>query len=297
MSATSPSSRPGDTGGHGRTAIQDPVVDKIVAHVERVGAHGVPAEVRSAAKSLIADTLAVGVAGRSTPWRGEILDMLARIGGAGEATVFGSGERLPLVHASMLNAYQIHGQEFDCVHDAAVVHPMAAVLPVLLGWAEREGGVSGALLLRAIVLAVDVAATLGLCSRAPMRFFRPANAGGFGATIGLAMLAGLDADRLRDAMGIYYGQCAGTMQAHSEGAPQLANANGICGPQSSSRGATCRDLAPPLEGISAISRCLTVRPIRCPLRISAHLGASLKSATNRFPVGARRMGASMLCSA
>jgi len=28
--------------------------------------------------------------------------------------------------------------------------------------------------------------------------------------------------RLRDAIGIYYGQCAGTMQAHAEGTPQLA---------------------------------------------------------------------------
>src|SRR6202008_5177246 len=76
--------------------------------------------------------------------------------------------------------------------------------------------------IRAVVVAVDVAATLGLCSRAPMRFFRPANAGGLGATVGLAMLVGLDSEQLRDAIGIYYGQCAGTMQAHSEGTPQLA---------------------------------------------------------------------------
>ena len=202
--------------------MQDPVVDKIVAHVERVGQHGVPHAARAAAKAFIADTLAVGVAGTSTPWRAEVLDMLADSGGAGEAVVFGGGERLPLAHAAMLNAYQIHGQEFDCVHEAAVVHPMAAVLPVLLGWVEREGEVSGARLLRAVVVAVDVGATLGLCSRAPMRFFRPANASGFGATVGLAMLAGLDAEQLRDAIGTYYGQCAGTMQAHSEGTPQLA---------------------------------------------------------------------------
>jgi len=122
----------------------------------------------------------------------------------------------------MLNAYQVHSQEFDCVHEAAVVHPMAAALPALLGWAEREGGVSGARLIRAVVVAVDVAATLGLCSRAPMRFFRPANAGGFGATVGLAMLAALEGERLRDAIGIYYGQCGGTMQAHAEASPQLA---------------------------------------------------------------------------
>jgi 2-methylcitrate dehydratase PrpD len=202
--------------------VRDPIVDRIVAHVERVTEHGVPEAIRAAAKTFIADTLAVGVAGRLTPWCGEIVDMLAGISGAPEATVFGGAEQFPLVHAAMLNAYQTHGQEFDCVHEGAVVHPMAATLPALLGWAEREGGVSGARLIRAVVVAVDAAATLGLCSRAPMRFFRPANAGGFGATVSLAMLTGLDGEQLRDAIGIYYGQCAGTMQAHSEGTPQLA---------------------------------------------------------------------------
>jgi aconitate decarboxylase len=38
----------------------------------------------------------------------------------------------------------------------------------------------------------------------------------------LALLAGLDGDQTRHALGIYYGQCAGTMQAHIEGTPQLA---------------------------------------------------------------------------
>ena len=181
-----------------------------------------PKDARAAAKSFIADTVAVAAAGVAAPWRREILRLLAGGAGAAEATAFGTGERLPLAHAAMLNAYQVHSQEFDCVHEAAVVHPMAAALPALLGWAEREGGVSGARLIRAVVVAVDVAATLGLCSRAPMRFFRPANAGGFGATVGLAMLAGLEGERLRDAIGIYYGQCGGTMQAHAEASPQLA---------------------------------------------------------------------------
>jgi len=107
--------------------VQDPVVDKIVAHVESVAEHGVPSAARAAAKTFIADTLAVGIAGRLTPWRGEILDMLTGPGGVEEATVFCGGERLPLMHSAMLNAYQIHGQEFDCVHEAAVVHPMATV--------------------------------------------------------------------------------------------------------------------------------------------------------------------------
>src|SRR5260370_20460378 len=67
------------------SAMQDPVVDKIVEHIERAAEHGVPEAARAAAKTFIADTLAVGIAGSKTPWRGEILDRLADIGGGGEA--------------------------------------------------------------------------------------------------------------------------------------------------------------------------------------------------------------------
>src|SRR4029077_16618836 len=104
--------------------------------------------------------------------------------------------------AAMVNAYQIHSQEFDCVHEGAVVHPLAAILPSLLGWAAREGGISGDKLLRAAIAGVDVAVTLGLCSRAPMRFFRPANCGGFGAVAGPPLLAGVGDGRDRTARGL-----------------------------------------------------------------------------------------------
>src|SRR5438270_1915397 len=200
----------------------DGVVDKIVTHLTRIAAGEVPEAARAAAKTFVADTLGVGIAGVAAPWRHAVLDMARASGGAAEATVWGSGEKLPLAQAAMVNAYQIHSQEFDCVHEGAVVHPMAAILPCLLGWAEREGGVSGERLIRAVIAGVDVAVNLGLCSHAPMRFFRPANCGGFGATAALALFAGLDEKQTRDALGIYYGQCAGTMQAHVEASPQLA---------------------------------------------------------------------------
>src|SRR5437868_11006540 len=202
--------------------MQDMVVDKIVAHLAPVAAGEVPEAAHAAAKRFIADTLGVGMSGASASWRHAVLDMARASGGAAEATVWGSGEKLPLAQAAMVNAYQIHSQEFDCMHEGAVVHPMAAILPCLLGWAEREGNVSGERLIGAVIAGVDVAVNLGLSSRAPMRFFRPANCGGFGATAALALFAGLDEKQTRDALGIYYGQCAGTMQAHVEASPPLA---------------------------------------------------------------------------
>ena len=200
--------------------MDDPAVDKIVAYLALVATGEMPDTAQAAARIFITDALGVGAAGVHAPWRSQVLDM-AR-GGPGDATVWGGGERLPLAAAAMVNAFQVHAQEYDPVHEGAVVHPLAAVLAGALGWAERQGGIPGEKLLRAVVAGTDVAATLGLCSRAPMRFFRPANCSGFGAVAALALLADLDEGQTRDALGIYYGQCAGTMQAHIEASPQLA---------------------------------------------------------------------------
>jgi 2-methylcitrate dehydratase PrpD len=121
----------------------------------------------------------------------------------------------------VVNAYQIHALEWDCVHEPAVVHPMATLLSAIVAAAERRGArgqpVSGEELILATALGVEVACTIGAASRSPMRFFRPATAGGFGVVAGAGKMAGLDTRALVDAFGILYGQTSGTLQAHLEG--------------------------------------------------------------------------------
>ena len=141
--------------------MKDPVVDKIVAHIARVAAGEIPAAARTAAKAFIADSLGVGIAGAAAPWRREVLDMAAASGGHPQATVWGSGDKLPLPAAAMVNGYQMHALEFDCVHEGAVVHAMSAILPSLLGWAERDRTISGERLIRA---GYEVAPQVG-CTR------------------------------------------------------------------------------------------------------------------------------------
>src|ERR687891_647213 len=103
------------------------------------------------------------------------------------------GGALPAPAAAMCNGFQIHNSEYDCVHEAAVVHPMAVLLAATMAHAERAGGVSGRDLLSAIALGVDVAAGLGVASKAPLRFFRPATAGALAATAAIGRLRGFDA--------------------------------------------------------------------------------------------------------
>jgi aconitate decarboxylase len=115
----------------------------------------------------------------------------------------------------------MHNQEFDCLHEPAVVHAMASVLPASLAAAENRGGINGRELITAIATGVDIAASLGLASRAGFRFFRPATAGGFGAVAAAGRLFGLNEAALAGAFAWQLAQVSGTMQAHREGSPIL----------------------------------------------------------------------------
>jgi 2-methylcitrate dehydratase PrpD len=192
------------------------------AHVVGSRYDDLPVEAVAAAKTFILDSFGVGVAGSAGPWASELVETAARWGSGADARVWVSGAALPAPAAALCNGYQIHNSEYDCVHERAVVHPMAVLLAATMADAERAGGVSGRGLLGALALGVDVAAGLGLASRAPLRFFRPATAGAFGATAALGKLRGFDAGILTHAFGIAYGQLCGTMQAHAEGSPLLA---------------------------------------------------------------------------
>ena len=175
------------------------------------------------------DSLAVGIAGSGpqVPLTRVVRDSAAGYGRGTQARVWVSGEALPAASAAMVNGYQVHSEEFDCVHMPAVVHPMAVIIASLVAAAERranEDGVAvdGRALIAALNVAVDVATLLGISARAPMRFFRPAMCGALGAAAGIAHLYGADEALLRRMLGLTYSHLSGTMQAHVEGSPALA---------------------------------------------------------------------------
>lgn len=193
------------------------VGERLAAHVAGLCFADLPASAVAAAKVFVLDTLGVAVSGSSAAGMAALRGAAARWGAGDEATVWGTGLRVPATTATFLNATHAHNQEFDCLHEQAVVHLMATLLPATLAWAERQGGVSGQALITALAAGADVSAGLGLASTAEFRFFRPAVAGGFGALAGCAKLAGLSAGAMAGAFGLHYAQTSGTMQPHTEG--------------------------------------------------------------------------------
>jgi 2-methylcitrate dehydratase PrpD len=200
---------------------QPDAAHSLAAHAAGLRFADIPPEAVAKAKIFILDALGVGIAGGSVPEAAPLLATV-RVWEQGNAvTVWGTHERLAPGAAALVNAFQIHCQEYDNLHEGAVLHSMATLLPVVLAEAEIRGGVSGAELITAVVAGVDVACSLGLAARQGWRFFRPATSGGFGAVAGLARLRGFDAARTLVAFGMQLGQASGTMQAHTEGSPLL----------------------------------------------------------------------------
>jgi aconitate decarboxylase len=209
--------------------MNDPIdrIELLIAHLDsHRDPQTVPAAARSVARKFMFDSIGVALAGGAVPQSALVLNAARSWGSGVDARVWGSAQRLPAPSAAMVNAFHIHNQEFDCVHERAVVHPMAVILATLFAVAERESvrqkNISGAAFLAALALAVDVATTIGMCATKPLRFFRPAMCGCLGAAAGAALLKGLNKEQMRDAFGIAYSQLAGTMQAHVEGTPALA---------------------------------------------------------------------------
>ncbi|MFV3126608.1 MmgE/PrpD family protein [Niveispirillum sp. KHB5.9] len=194
----------------------------LARHALSVEWAALPAGAQDAVRIFLLDTLGVGIAGARAPFAAQIGAVTQGWGNGGPAPVLGRAAILSAPQAAFINAYQIHAQEFDCVHEPAVVHPLATVLAALMADTARQPlPVTGAEFGAAMAAGVDIAATLGVAAKTGVKFFRPATAGIFGCVAAMARLRRLDVATTQSAFGHALAFASGTMQAHVEGKPGL----------------------------------------------------------------------------
>lgn len=198
--------------------MQD-AIEAFADHVITTEGKDIADEAWLAAKTYILDTIGVGLAGSTGPYVKELMDAYPS---GGPCRVLGQKGGYAPADAALLNGYQIHNSEFDCVHEKAVIHTMTVLMSVLLAEADRRGKIDGANLIRASILGVDVACNLGVACSTGLQFFRPATAGTFAAIAAMGAVRRYDKDTLLRAFALGYSQLCGTMQAHTEGSPILA---------------------------------------------------------------------------
>jgi 2-methylcitrate dehydratase PrpD len=184
-------------------------------------AHTLPATIRADTERLLADTLAVGAAGAASPAAHSVRDAVLGWGEGKDARALGLPGRLPAPSAAFFNGFAIHCLEWDAVHETAVVHALSVVVAAVGAAIDRRGGCDADEALTAIAVGVDIASGLGIAATSPLKFFRPATAGGIGAALAVARIDGLARAQFDDVLGLAYSACAGTMQAHVEGSVAL----------------------------------------------------------------------------
>ena len=171
----------------------------------------IPAAVRYEAKRSILNALGCSFGAASHPDLDALIKLLSTLSGPAQAAVFGRAERLDLLNAAFVNAVAANLLDFDDTHLATVIHPSAPVAPPLFSLAEQRG-LSGAQLLHAFVLGVEIECRLGN-SVSPDHYARgwhiTATCGVFGAAAASARLIGLDAAATAHAIGIAASQSAG----------------------------------------------------------------------------------------
>lgn len=180
----------------------------------------IPAAVRERARIQILDGLGVGFASNAYPFADKTIAGVAALGGAGDCTVLGRREQLPVRDAALANGILIHGLDFDDTHLASIVHATAACLPCALSLSEVLD-LHGRDLLTAYVAGMEVAIRIGAAVKGGFHhagYHATGVISHFSSAVIASKLLGLSVDQIVSAQGIVSSSAAGLQVFLEEGA-------------------------------------------------------------------------------
>lgn len=185
--------------------LELPTVSETLSEwAESLEYEAIPTEFRESAKLDILDMLGCGFFGSTLPWVKISAEMVKDWGGQPEATIWGHAKKVPAVNAVLANAHAVNSFEFDDTYVPTGIHPGALVVTSALAAAESTGAITGKEFIVAVVAGHEVSARvrLGLGWSVLHGWNSTAICSTFGAAVASALILGLDADGISDAMGI-----------------------------------------------------------------------------------------------
>lgn len=194
-----------------KTDVTPSLTAALAHHAGAVRFDQLPASVVERARHCLLDWLGCTLAGSREPLSAILRDEAADEGGAGRATLLGTGVRTGVQQAALVNGAASHALDFDDVAVAMTGHPSVPVWPAVLALGEARGA-DGGDLLAAFVAGVEVECLAGLAV-SPGHYVRGFHATGtlgtFGAAAACANLLALDPGRTAVALGIAGTSAAG----------------------------------------------------------------------------------------
>ncbi len=184
------------------------------------------------ARFSLLDWMACGIAAINEPVSRKLHKLAEDEGGNPASSLFGGG-KAPSRMAALVNGTTSHALDYDDTHFAHVGHLSVGIYPAALAVAE-ETGATASQLLEAFLVGAESAIRIGMVlgrSHYNHGFHQTATAGAFGATVASGRLYGLNADQMRNALGLCATRASGLKsQFGTMGKPYnagLAAANGV----------------------------------------------------------------------
>jgi 2-methylcitrate dehydratase PrpD len=244
----------------------------------------IPAAVRADASRALLNFVAAALGGSQDEAIGRAAAVLGPFSGPAQATVIGRAERFDMLTAAFLNAASGNVLDFDDTHPPTVIHPTSPVAPVLLALCETER-LSGAELLHALVLGIEVACRLGnavTLQHYVRGWHSTSTCGAVGAAAAAAKALGLDTERTAWALGHGANQACGLVESLGSMAKSVsvgnAARNGLVSALLARAGYAASEKT--LEGPRGFVRVLGEGPELAAL--TADLGSRWEAAANRL---------------
>ncbi len=195
----------------------------IANHLVATKYNDIPSEATEAAKKEVLDSLATALGGTTKPGVPQLVHLAQEWGGTPQSSIFGYGMKCPAPVAAQVNGTMIHALDYDDGHPVSLTHVGCVAVSTCFAAAERMGNVDGKDFLAAIALGGDFVCRMGLASKpggsALGAGWHPTTLFGFLSAAGMAgKILKLDAEKMLDALGLAYHQCAGAGTGVGDGA-------------------------------------------------------------------------------
>ncbi|MBP1707627.1 MAG: PrpD [Chloroflexi bacterium] len=222
---------------------------ELIRNFKRTKFEDLPKEAVDMAKNEVLDSLATALGGAAQPGVPELVSIVKEWGGKKQSTIIAYGVKCPAPNAAQVNSTMIHALDFDDGNPAALVHTGCVAVSTCFAAAERMGTISGKEFITALALGSDLMSRLSLATRPGTNLlnagWHPTTLNGFLAAAAMAgRVMNLDENKMINALGIAYHQCAGNLQAVKDGAltkrmgPGLASRGGLLAALMAERGIT-----------------------------------------------------------
>ncbi len=186
---------------------------------------GLPEIVASSTRQRILDIVGLCLASIPEATSAAAVAYAEAQGGSPVATVIGRTAKLPANQAAFVNGVLAHSLDYDDTHLPSILHPSASIVPATLAVGEAVGA-SGRDVLVATAVGIEVCVRLGMAgydreSNNSLFFERGQHAtsicGGLGAAAGAALLHGLGAEGVANAIGVAASMSSGVIEANRTG--------------------------------------------------------------------------------